>query len=137
MVLLYAVVYLFQHQILERPELYYGLKTKTVLQYDMECYYMRLSALLQRNVVKSKATQPIPWLAQLFKLHLGDMKEDEKPYLPLGLHHKQAITKGTLTFRRHWTKLYNLYRQQFFISLQSPDSIEFGRILIFMSTCKL
>ncbi|CAG8602668.1 16304_t:CDS:2 [Funneliformis mosseae] len=70
------------------------LKTNTVLQYD-ENYRNVLKwgnpALAQRQSRRNKnsnASKPV----ELFKLHLGNISQSEKPPLPYQLSHEKAIT---------------------------------------------
>ncbi|KAG9304704.1 hypothetical protein G9A89_016183 [Geosiphon pyriformis] len=73
-------------------------KTNTVLEYDQNWNVTQWGypALAQRQSIKKNANsfntqildrKPV----ELFKLHLGDMPEEEKPPLPVGLHFKKAI----------------------------------------------
>jgi len=69
------------------------MKTNTVLQYDdkfKNVEYWGFPALARKPKRKEKnlSTKPV----ELFKLHLGDMPESEKPYLPPNLNYKKAIT---------------------------------------------
>ena len=69
------------------------MKTNTVLKYDdnfrnvEEWGYSALAKKPKRKE-KNSSTKPV----ELFKLHLGDMPESEKPYLPPNLDYKKAIT---------------------------------------------
>ncbi|RIA97899.1 hypothetical protein C1645_751090 [Glomus cerebriforme] len=79
------------------PEQIGPLKTNTVLQYDPkfktveEWGYPALAKKPKRSKAKSK-NQPAPKPIEHFKLHLGNMPENEKPELPKGINHKKAIT---------------------------------------------
>ena len=75
------------------PEQIGQLKTNTVLQYDddfSEVVTWGSPALAKRQKKKDRSYPPKP--VELFKLHLGDMPESEKPYLPPNLDYKKAIT---------------------------------------------
>ena len=69
------------------------MKTNTVLSYDndfehVECWGFPALAKKPRRKEKNSSSKPV----ELFKLHLGDMPESEKPYLPPNLNYKKAIT---------------------------------------------
>ncbi|CAB5295765.1 unnamed protein product [Rhizophagus irregularis] len=75
------------------PQQIGSLKTNTVLQYDSN--YQNVikwgnPALAQRQSRKNKG--PSSNTVELFKLHLGDIPQDEKPSLPHELSHKKAIS---------------------------------------------
>ncbi|PKY24632.1 hypothetical protein RhiirB3_527366 [Rhizophagus irregularis] len=69
------------------------MKTNTVLNYDIEfidveCWGYPALAKKPKRKEKNSSTKPV----ELFKLHLGDMPESDKPYLPPNLSYKKAIT---------------------------------------------
>ncbi|RIA97898.1 hypothetical protein C1645_751086 [Glomus cerebriforme] len=69
------------------------MKTNTVLHYDsnfneVECWGYPALAKKPKRKEKNSSTKPV----ELFKLHLGDLPEAEKPYLPPNLSYKKAIT---------------------------------------------
>ncbi|RHZ76354.1 hypothetical protein Glove_198g112 [Diversispora epigaea] len=70
-------------------------KTNSVLQYAdsefSEVSEWGYPALAQKPSRKNKK-KPDPKPVELFKLHLGNMPDSEKPPLPKGLDHKKAIT---------------------------------------------
>ncbi|CAG8740107.1 1277_t:CDS:2, partial [Dentiscutata erythropus] len=76
------------------PEVAGVLKTNTVLKYDQNLKNVEawgLPALAQkasRRAERNSTSKPV----ELFKLHLGNMPEKEKPVLPKGLEFKRAIT---------------------------------------------
>ncbi|CAG8621090.1 7824_t:CDS:2, partial [Ambispora gerdemannii] len=78
------------------PGRYGQFKTNTALEYDNNWNVTNWGypALSQRPVLKTKGggqvsdRKPV----ELFKLHLGDIPEDEKPLLPPGLNYQKAIT---------------------------------------------
>ncbi|RIB23314.1 hypothetical protein C2G38_2171683 [Gigaspora rosea] len=76
------------------PEVAGVLKTNTVLKYDQNLKSVEawgLPALAQkasRRAERNSTSKPV----ELFKLHLGNMPEKEKPALPKGLEYKRAIT---------------------------------------------
>ena len=69
-------------------------KTNTVLQYDDEYINVKLwgaPALVKKpNRRNSSVRDNRP--VELFKLHLGDLSDNKKPWLPEGLEYKKAIT---------------------------------------------
>jgi hypothetical protein len=69
-------------------------KTPTVLQYDASWKVTQWGspALATRPNRKRMHNQPDRRPVELFKLHLGNMKQNEKPPLPSGLDFKKAIT---------------------------------------------
>ncbi|RHZ71894.1 hypothetical protein Glove_249g8 [Diversispora epigaea] len=77
------------------PEQQGVFKTNTCLAYDDNLQFPKWGypALAQEPPKKKKAmAKPQPKPVELFKLHLADVKEDEKPLLPPGLDAKKAIT---------------------------------------------
>ncbi|CAG8567659.1 5043_t:CDS:2 [Paraglomus brasilianum] len=76
------------------PEQKGVLKTPTVLQYDSAWTVTQWGspALATRPNRKRMQNQHDKRPVELFKLHLGNMKENEKPPLPAGLDFKKAIT---------------------------------------------
>ncbi|CAG8453450.1 12515_t:CDS:2 [Cetraspora pellucida] len=76
------------------PEVTGAFKTNTVLKYDqnlrnVEAWgYPALAQRPSRRAERNSTSKPV----ELFKLHLGNMPEKEKPMLPKGLVYKKAIT---------------------------------------------
>jgi hypothetical protein len=71
------------------------LKTNTVLQYDSN--YQNVikwgnTALAQRQSRRSKDLSSSKTAVELFKLHLGNIPQNEKPPLPHQLSHEKAIS---------------------------------------------
>ncbi|CAJ0762346.1 21171_t:CDS:2, partial [Entrophospora sp. SA101] len=69
-------------------------KTNTVLSYDdsLKLLAWGYPALAEEPSKRSKRNQTQSRPVELFKLHLANVKEDEKPPLPLGLDSRRAIT---------------------------------------------
>ncbi|CAG8547937.1 15916_t:CDS:2 [Acaulospora colombiana] len=70
-------------------------KTNTCLAYDenLQLVAWGYPALAQEPPKRIKSTaRPQPKPVELFKLHLANIKEDEKPPLPPGLDSKRAVT---------------------------------------------
>ncbi|CAG8681881.1 16539_t:CDS:10, partial [Acaulospora morrowiae] len=77
------------------PEQQGTFKTNTCLAYDdnLQLVSWGYPALAQEPPKKKKqAARPHPKPVELFKLHLANVKEDEKPPLPPGLDPRKAIT---------------------------------------------
>jgi hypothetical protein len=68
------------------------LKTNTALLYDEDWNVLKWGAAAYVGVRRrpNDGRQQIP--VELFKLHLGDLKPEEKPQLPAGLDYKKAIS---------------------------------------------
>ncbi|CAG8527303.1 9811_t:CDS:2 [Ambispora leptoticha] len=86
------------------PEKKGEFKTNTVIRYDKKLNVIKwgLPALVEKiskkgNNLKSEEAQ----IAELFKLHLGDIVEEEKPKLPLGLDPREAITNYLYEIGKH------------------------------------
>ncbi|CAG8533561.1 5094_t:CDS:2 [Cetraspora pellucida] len=70
-------------------------KTNTALLYDNDLSEVKawgLSALAEKPRKRRPQKSNNSTHVELFKLHLGDIPDDEKPVLPENLHYKQAIT---------------------------------------------
>ncbi|CAG8594146.1 9037_t:CDS:2 [Paraglomus brasilianum] len=76
------------------PEEKGPLRTNTALQYDNEWKVIKwgYAALAERPRTKKLFAQPENRPVELFKLHLGNMPQDRKPRLPMGLDYRKAIT---------------------------------------------
>ncbi|CAG8491984.1 25675_t:CDS:2, partial [Dentiscutata erythropus] len=73
------------------PEVAGVFKTNTVLEYDQNLKNVvawGLPALAQKPSRRTERNSPV----ELFKLHLGNIPEKEKPVLPKGLNYKKVIT---------------------------------------------
>jgi hypothetical protein len=66
------------------------LKTNTVLRYDDNFENVESWGFpaLAKGSRRKELNKPV----ELFKLHLSDMPESDKPYLPPNLDYKKAIT---------------------------------------------
>ncbi|CAG8690790.1 3535_t:CDS:2, partial [Acaulospora colombiana] len=77
------------------PEVIGAIKTNTVLQYDEKYKNVEewgYPALAKRPQRKGRGKNVVYKPIELFKLHLGNMPESEKPFLPKGLDYRKAIT---------------------------------------------
>ena len=79
----------------EWPEFKGILKTNTVLQYDEDyenviAWGSKVLAGEPSRRGRARNNQPRP--VELFKLHLGNIPESQKPYLPNGITPERAIT---------------------------------------------
>ena len=78
-----------------RPEQTGVFKTNTVLAYDdnLQLVSWGYPALAQEPPKKKRLqTKPRSKPVELFKLHLANIKDDEKPALPPGLDPRKAIS---------------------------------------------
>ncbi|CAG8526918.1 4410_t:CDS:10 [Ambispora leptoticha] len=85
------------------PEKKGEFKTNTVIRYDDKFNVLKwgLPALAEKVSRKSKNSKfEEIQIAELFKLHLGDISEEEKPKLPLGLDPRKAITDYLCEIRK-------------------------------------
>ncbi|RIA97895.1 hypothetical protein C1645_210153 [Glomus cerebriforme] len=114
----------------EWPDQIGQLKTNTVLKYDNDGFksveYWGYPALTKTS--KRKEDNPI----ELFKLHLSNMPESKKPYLPPNLHYHKAIAdylrelgkqiKKALTTR--WPGIDHMYQVLFVLAVPAefPES---------------
>ncbi|CAG8527368.1 9814_t:CDS:10 [Ambispora leptoticha] len=70
-------------------------KTNTVIRYDNKFNVVKwgLPALAEKISRKSKNSKSEDiQIAELFKLHLGEIADEKKPKLPLGLNPRKAVT---------------------------------------------
>ncbi|CAI2162481.1 10852_t:CDS:2 [Funneliformis geosporum] len=109
------------------------IKTNTVLQYDdkfqnVESWGFAALAKKPKRKEKNSSTKPV----ELFKLHLGDMPQSEKPYLPPNLDYLKAITdffEAMETVTTRWPGLDFMTQVLFVLSVPAEFSEESKRIM--------